>query len=202
MNWLCDSSYILRELSTTIDKIVLASLLMLVFCSHFSKLRITPSLRNYLWQCAIYQLIKTGLWLEAETCLQEIKPSAKTLHHSRTESSKSAENWAGGLKNPFLQYINVMSHWPDVGRFGLQVAPALVHVIQSVLEEHGFLWAAQSLDHLRFVSIHTLVNVIVCINLSLDVLQTKKELPQVTIKEIKTWNVELKGEKTCFYYKH
>lgn len=65
-------------------------------------------------------------------------------------------------------------HWPDVGWFGLQLVPALVHVIQSVLEEHSFLWAAQRFDHLRLVPIHTLVDVIVGIDLSLDVLQIQK----------------------------
>ncbi|KAF3849899.1 hypothetical protein F7725_019618, partial [Dissostichus mawsoni] len=57
----------------------------------------------------------------------------------------------------------------------LLVAPALVHVIQSVLEEHCFLRAAQSLDHLRLVPIHTLVDVIVGIDFSLDVLQIHKQ---------------------------
>lgn len=66
-------------------------------------------------------------------------------------------------------------HWPDVGGFGLQVAPALVHVIQSVLEEHSLVWAAQCFDHLRLVPVDTLVDVIVGIDLSLDVLKTQKE---------------------------
>lgn len=107
------------------------------------------------------------------------RPSTKMIFFvSRVESSKREENC-----NPSCMSINnwrknisickywVRFYWPDVGRFGLQVAPALVHVIQSVLEEHGFLWAAQSLDHLRLVAVHTLVDVIVGINLSLDVLQ-------------------------------
>ena len=82
-------------------------------------------------------------------------------------------------------YIFMSRFWvgfysPDIGWFGLQVAPALVHVIQSVLEKHSFLWATQSLDHLRLVSIHTLVDVIVGIDLSLDVLQTHGQRPIFT----------------------
>lgn len=75
-----------------------------------------------------------------------------------------------GKKNYICKYC-IKVYWPDRGGFGLQIAPALVHVIQSVLKKHSFLRAAQSLDHLWLVPIHTPVDVIVGINLSLDVLK-------------------------------
>ncbi|TNN68472.1 hypothetical protein EYF80_021257 [Liparis tanakae] len=60
------------------------------------------------------------------------------------------------------------------------VAPALVHVIQPMLEEHSFIRAAQSLDHLRLVPVHTLVDVIVGVDLSLDVLQIHRQIKEVS----------------------
>lgn len=54
-----------------------------------------------------------------------------------------------------------------------------------MLEEHGFLRAAQSLDHLRLVAVHALEDVIVGIDLSLDVLQTHRQKGKsLTLTEI------------------
>lgn len=64
---------------------------------------------------------------------------------------------------------------PDVGWFGLEVIPALVHVIQPVLQEGGFFGAAQGFDHLRLVAVHALVDVIVGIDLRLDVLENRRQ---------------------------
>lgn len=63
--------------------------------------------------------------------------------------------------------------WPDAGWFGLQVIPALVHVIQPVLQKRSLFWAAQSFDHLRLVPLHAFIDVIVGIDLGLDVLKKK-----------------------------
>lgn len=114
-------------------------------------------------------------------------------------SSKRAENCkvssmtinSGGRTHISVCRCWIKVNWPDVGWFGLQVTPALIHVIQSVLEEHGFLWAAQSLDHLRLVPVHTLVDVIVGVDLSLDVLEIQRRWRKAVMNDHFSWKTKV-----------
>lgn len=64
---------------------------------------------------------------------------------------------------------------PDVCRLCLQVIPALVHVIKSVLKQSSFLRVSQGFHHFLSVSINTFKDVIVGINFSLNVLKHQQE---------------------------
>lgn len=79
-------------------------------------------------------------------------------------------HWLNLTSNQFQE-----GYRPDVGWFGLEVIPALVHVIQPVLQEGGFFGAAQGFDHLWLVAVHALVDVIVGIDLCLDVLENRRQ---------------------------
>lgn len=79
-------------------------------------------------------------------------------------------HWLNLIANQFQE-----GYRPDAGWFGLEVIPALVHVIQPVLQEGGFFGAAQGFDHLRLVAVHALVDVIVGIDLRLDVLENRRQ---------------------------